>query len=62
MKIKTVGDLKRQLERFSDDLPIEVYEDSGVNRAVSLMHVIPDEDEKKDGSYEVLCVCHDTIV
>lgn len=61
-KLKTVGDLKRAIESLPDDLLIEVYENNGINRAVTLMHVFPDEDEKKDGSYEVLCICHDTLV
>ena len=61
--LNTVGDLKRALARFPDDLVIEVYTDSdGIPRAVSLMHVKPDTEERQGGAYEVLCICMDTLI
>lgn len=64
-RINTVGDLKAALAHYDDDLVIEHYglcAGDGDERAVTLMHVIPDPEEMWHGSYEVLCFCGDTLI
>lgn len=60
--IDTVGDLIAALQQYNLETVIEVYDDAFIeNRGVTLMHLEPDAEERADGSYEVVCVCADTL-
>lgn len=62
MNINTVGELRRALEEYDDDMVIEFYDNSDQNYGVTLMNVVPNKEELDDGGYEVLCICGDTLV
>jgi len=59
--INTIGELIAELSKYPEELVIESYNEDGLPRAVTLMHLLPDAEEIAGGSYEVLLFCGDTI-